>query len=82
MPQNCIAHIPDTRAFDNTSRKCQLWLKYRAAKERIRIKHAANGREVMLGKYKLDGYCKENNTFYEFHGMFRNIFAMFCNIFK
>jgi G:T-mismatch repair DNA endonuclease (very short patch repair protein) len=36
------------------------------------IQHAENGGEYCIPetKYKADGYCKENNTIYEFHGDF------------
>ena len=36
----------------------------------IKIQHALNEGEftILNTKYKSDGYCKENNTIYEFHG--------------
>ena len=38
--------------------------------EGVRIQHALNGGErSLLGtRYKLDGFCPESNTAYEFHG--------------
>ena len=38
----------------------------------INIQHAINGIEYTILKtnYKADGYCKETNTIYEFHGDF------------
>ncbi len=39
-------------------------------KNNIKIRHALNGGEkVILGK-KVDGYSKETNTVYQFHGCF------------
>ena len=39
-------------------------------REGVRIQHALNGGErSLLGtRYKLDGFCQETNTAYEFHG--------------
>ena len=36
----------------------------------INIQHAKNGGEFTIPntKYKADGYCKDTNTIYEFHG--------------
>ena len=38
----------------------------------ITIKHAENGNEYIINgtKLKADGYCKETNTIYEYHGDF------------
>lgn len=38
--------------------------------ENIYIQHAENDGEYMIPKtnYKVDGYCKETNTIYEFNG--------------
>lgn len=46
------------------------WLEFVANKEGIFIKHAENQGEFKIPstKYKADGYCKENNTIYEFNG--------------
>jgi hypothetical protein len=41
------------------------WL---AKKEGKRIKHAGNGGEKRIGKYKLDGYIEEENRAIEFLG--------------
>lgn len=55
------------------SRKAIGWLMSISKNEDIQIQHAENGGEVRVelgnGKYYLlDGYCKETNTVYEFHG--------------
>lgn len=39
-------------------------------KENIFIKHALNGGEITIDKYKIDGFCKETNTCFEFHGSY------------
>lgn len=50
--------------------KALTWLEHIAAKEGIHIHHAANGGEYKIPNtnYRVDGYCKETNTVYEFHG--------------
>jgi hypothetical protein len=52
------------------SYKSTKWLKYIENKNNIVIQHAENGGEFKIPntKYKADGYCKENNTIYEFNG--------------
>jgi Protein of unknown function (DUF723) len=46
------------------------WLIYISNTENIHIQHAENGGEYRIPntRYFVDGYCKENNTVYEFHG--------------
>ena len=40
-------------------------------KENIPIQHAENGGEFYIqGIGKVDGYCQETNTVYEFHGSY------------
>ena len=48
------------------------WLSYMEIKNLIKIIHAKNEGEFNIPntKYKADGYCKETNTIYEFHGDF------------
>lgn len=53
------------------SKKSIEWLKYLSIKHNISIQQAENiGEKIIYGKTKADGYCKENNTVYEFHGNF------------
>ena len=53
------------------SKKSIRWLEYISSKDDIKIQHAENiGEKYIFGKTKVDGYCKENNTVYEFHGDF------------
>ena len=46
------------------------WLKRVAKEQGIHIQHAGNGGEVKImgTPYRVDGYCEETNTIYEFHG--------------
>jgi hypothetical protein len=48
------------------------WLNYLQVKYNIFIQHACNKGEFYISsiRYKADGYCKENNTIYEFLGDF------------
>lgn len=46
------------------------WLEYIAKRDNINIQHAMNDKEFKVGKYRVDGYCKETNTVYEFNGIF------------
>ena len=48
------------------------WLNYVMESQEINIQHAENGGEYrILGtNWRADGYCKETNTIYEFHGTY------------
>lgn len=52
------------------SKKAIGWLDSVSNIEHIFIQHAGNGGEFVLpgSKKRVDGYCKETNTVYEFHG--------------
>ena len=57
------------------SQKAIAWLKRVAKENEINIQHAENNKEFHIqvdenNYYLVDGYCKENNTVYEFHGDF------------
>lgn len=54
----------------NYSKISLQWLEYRENLDNVKIIHAGNDREFQIPntKYKADGYCKETNTIYEFHG--------------
>ena len=47
-----------------------LWLSFLEKYYNINIQHALNGGEYLIKntKFKADGYCKKNNTIYEYHG--------------
>jgi hypothetical protein len=46
------------------------WLNFIQSYKKIHIQHAENGGEFSIPetRFKADGYCKETNTIYEFHG--------------
>ena len=44
------------------------WLQFIAQRDNIQIQHCLNGKEYQIGNYKVDGYCYETNTDYEFQG--------------
>jgi hypothetical protein len=48
------------------------WLEFLSKYYNTNIQHALNSNEFKIPntKYKADGYCKETNTIYEFHGDF------------
>lgn len=52
------------------SQKCVAWLEQIMENEHINIKHAANGGEYRLPgtNIRVDGFCAETNTVYEFYG--------------
>jgi hypothetical protein len=54
------------------SKSSILWLDFLSKYYNINIQHAENDREYLIPetKYRADGFCKENNTIYEFHGDF------------
>jgi len=54
-------------SYSNSSIK---WLEYLMQTSDIKIQHAKNGGEFKIKgtRYRVDGYCKENNTVYEFYG--------------
>jgi predicted nucleic-acid-binding Zn-ribbon protein len=56
----------------NYSKQQILWLNFLSIYNDIIIQHALNEGEFLIPntKYKADGYCKETNTIYEFHGDF------------
>jgi hypothetical protein len=52
------------------SKKCIKWLEKIMEIDKINILHEKNDGEYNIPNtlYKVDGYCKETNTIYEFHG--------------
>jgi hypothetical protein len=73
FPQIPDAHLrgggcPDCKP--NYSKKQIKWLNFISILHNINIQHAENGGEFTIPttKYKADGYCKDTNTIYEFHG--------------
>jgi hypothetical protein len=73
FPQTPDSHLrgvgcPDCKP--NYSEKQIEWLKFIEVLHKINIQHAMNGGEFTIPttKYKADGYCKDTNAIYEFHG--------------
>ncbi len=62
--------IPPSGYKDQYSKVSIQWLEWIARKNKINIQHALNvGEKTLHGtRYKLDGYCADTNTAYEFHG--------------
>jgi len=48
------------------------WLDFMAQKDNIHIEHARNGGEYAIpgSRFRADGFCRETNTIYEFHGCY------------
>jgi hypothetical protein len=80
---NCKNHgdflqIPDAhlkgvgcpKCIPNYSKVQIQWLNLIQSYKKIHIQHAENGGEFSIPetRFKADGYCKETNTIYEFHG--------------
>ena len=76
MPKQTIAIVPKYTKTDNFSKMSIMRLNYqsRLVPNGNIIKHALNGgeKELNIGNkaYKLDGFCEETNTVYEFNGCF------------
>src|SRR5580692_4777918 len=73
LPENTVGIVNET-ASDTYSFKSIKWMKYLMANENIKIRNACNGGEITIttnqNRYKVDGYCHENNTVYQFHGCY------------
>ena len=50
------------------SKKQICWLKHTAQKENIFIQHSLNVGEKRIGNFRVDGFCEQTNTVYEFQG--------------
>ena len=72
MPNKTIAIISEFAKTDDFSKTPIVWLGY--VSNGSIIKHALNGGEKELTidnkTYKVDSFCKENNTIHEFYGCF------------
>ena len=72
MPKKTIAIVPESVKTDNFSKMSIMWLNY--VSNGVNIQHAPNGdeKELTVGDktYKVDGFCEETNTVYEFCGCF------------
>ena len=72
MPKKTIAIVPEYAKTDNFSKMSIMWLNDMS--NGANIQHALNGGEKVLTigdkTYKVDGFCEETNTVYEFYGCF------------
>ena len=72
MPKKIIAIVPEYAKTDNFSKMSIIWLNYMS--NGVNIQHALSGGEKKLTigskTYKVDGFCEETNTVYEFYGCF------------
>ena len=50
------------------SRAAQEWIESVESAEGVHIQHAPREQEKVIGGYKVDGWCEETQTIYEFHG--------------
>ena len=72
MPKKTIAIIPEDAKTDNFSKMSIMWLNYLS--NGMNIKHALNvsKKELCINNktYKVDEFCEETNTVYEFYDCF------------
>ena len=72
MPKKTIAIVPKHAKTDNFSKMSIIWLNYMS--NGVNIQHALSGglKKLTIGNktYKVDGFCEETNTVYEFYGCF------------
>ena len=72
MPKKTVAIVPESFKTDNFSKMSIMGLNY--VSNGVNIQHALNGGEKKLTigdkTYKVDGFCEETNTVYEFYGCF------------
>ena len=70
MPENTIGIIKDDP--ENTFSKTSIqWLRWQSEMDNVYIQHAMNGGEYFIPIIgKVDGYCEQTNTVYEFQDCF------------
>ena len=56
------------REFPKFAGGCRDWIDWIAHECNIEIQSAFHGGQTRIGKYKMDGYCQEQNKEFEFHG--------------
>ena len=71
MPENTIGVIKDSVKNETFSKISMQWLHWRSNVDNVYIQHAMNGGEHFIPSVgKVDGFCKDTNTVYEFQGCF------------
>lgn len=73
MPTGCFVVMREETGFKAESSTkyidMYIWMDYMASKHSITIQHKLNiNREVQIGPYRVDGYCPETMTVYEYNG--------------
>ena len=72
MPKKTIAIVPEYAKTDNFSKMSIMWLNY--VSNGMNIQQALNDSEKEISinskTYKVDGFCEETNTVYEFYNLF------------
>ena len=74
LPKKSLAVIPEGgyRRSEKYSVIGVRWLKWMEQETGLHIRHAGNGDEVSVpvkgNTYRVDGYCEETKTIYEFNG--------------
>ncbi|CAH1240722.1 Hypp6078 [Branchiostoma lanceolatum] len=58
------------RHYELQSKEAIDWLNFVAYRDHIQIQHAKNGGEKRVCGRKVDGFCAQTNTVYEYHGCF------------
>ena len=56
------------REFPQFSGGCRDWIDWLIHEQNIEIQSAFHGRERKIGPYRVDGFCSELNTVFEFYG--------------
>ena len=72
MPSYTIGLLPPSGydPKDIQSKGAIEWLQYVERTQNIYIRHARNEGEMKIGKYKVDGYCKEKKIIFEYNGCY------------
>ena len=70
MPENEIAVVKDETRCETYSKISIIWLDWLSKRDGENIKHALNGGEKTFHFGKVDGFCEESKTVYEFQGCF------------
>ena len=71
MPAKTIGVVKDVTRGECYSKISIAWIDWIAQRYNVKIQHALNGGEVTLkGIGKVDGFCEQTNTVYEFQGCF------------
>jgi len=70
IEEDSIPLVSERRTCDVYSKESIEFMCWRSKRDNIYIKHCANqgGKEIVICGYRVDGYCEETKTIYEYHG--------------